>query len=61
MLASQEDIEKWAERYAHRIQRRFEQWQRPLGIDGEYAAYLAKELATHYNDPVQKSLIESIS
>jgi hypothetical protein len=54
--------EEWAERHARRIQQRFEQWQKPLGIDGqEYLKYLTKDLAKCCDEPLRKSLIESIS
>ena len=60
MLDSQKDI--WAEEYARRMQKRFEEWQKPLGIDGEeYIRYLRNELAQSCEDPLMKSLIESIS
>jgi hypothetical protein len=54
--------QEWAERHARRIQQRFEQWQKPLGIDGqEYLKYLIQELAKCCDEPLHKSLIESIS
>jgi hypothetical protein len=37
--------QKWAEQHALRIVRRFEPWQKPLGIDGDkYLKYLTREL-----------------
>jgi len=60
MLDSQKD--KWAEEQARRLQKRFEQWQKPLGIDGdEYVKYLRGELFQSCEDPLMKDLIESIS
>ncbi|MFH1370284.1 MAG: hypothetical protein ABII09_03215 [Planctomycetota bacterium] len=54
--------QQWAEEHAQRIQKRFEQWQRPLGIDGrEYLEYLRVELMNCCDDPLLKELIESMS
>jgi hypothetical protein len=54
--------QQWAEKHASRIQKRFEQWQQPLGINGdEYAKYLRIELIRCCDDPLLKELIESIS
>ena len=60
--ASEEEKEKWAEEHACRLQHLFEQWQKPLGIDGEeYRKHLTEELVHYYCDePLLKSLIESI-
>jgi hypothetical protein len=53
---------QWAQEHAQRIQKRFEQWQQPLGIDGkEYAEYLRIELIQCCDDPLMKEFIESIS
>ena len=52
----------WAKKHAGKLETRFKQWQKPLGIDGEeYLKYLAKELEDCYDNPLQRSLIESIS
>ena len=54
--------QQWAEEHARRIQKRFEQWQQPLGIDGlEYFEYLRTELTRSCDDPLLKELIESMS
>jgi len=54
--------QQWAQDYARRIQKRFEQWQQPLGIDGrEYIEYLRIELMNCCDDPLLRELIESIS
>jgi DNA-binding transcriptional regulator YbjK len=54
--------QQWAEEHARRIQKRFEQWQQPLGINGqEYAEYLRIELIQCCDDPLLKELIESMS
>jgi ribosomal protein L32E len=54
--------QEWAKQHADRIQKLFEQWQQPLGIDGrEYAEYLRKELVQSHDNPLLKELIESIS
>jgi len=61
-MSSQEEKEEWAEKHARLIQRRFEQWQKPLGIDSkEYFKYLRKDLVDLWKDSLKKSLIESIS
>ena len=45
-MSSKKEKEEWAEKHARRIQQRFEQWQKPFGIDSEeYLRYLSKELA----------------
>ena len=59
---SEEEKQKWVEEHARRLQHLFEQWQKPLGIDGEeYYKHLIKDLFKHCNDPLLKSLIESIA
>jgi hypothetical protein len=61
-MSSQKEKEAWADKHAHCIQKRFEQWQKPLGIDGnEYFKYLRKDLVDLCEDSLKKSLIESIS
>ena len=60
MLARKEAKQGWAQRRAGRIQHRFKQWQKPLGIDSdEYLKYLTKELVDCCDDPLRKSLVES--
>ncbi|MHC4646459.1 MAG: hypothetical protein ACYTBJ_13240 [Planctomycetota bacterium] len=59
---SEKDKQRWAEEYALRMVRLFEQWQKPLGIDSEeYLRHLKKELLAYCDKPLCKSLIESIS
>lgn len=54
--------QEWAEEHALRMVRQFKQWQKPLGINGEqYRRYLAQELLDCHDDPLRKSLVESIS
>jgi hypothetical protein len=54
--------QQWAEEHARRIQKQFEKWQRPLGIDGkEYAEHLRIELIRCCDNPLLKELIESMS
>jgi len=54
--------EQWAEEHASRMQKRFEPWQQPLGIDGsQYKEYLQIELIHCCDDPLLKELIESMS
>jgi hypothetical protein len=61
-MSSQKEKEEWAEKHARLFQRRFEQWQKPLGIDSEeYLRYLRQNLVDLCEDPLMKSLIESIS
>jgi len=53
--------QRWAEEHARRIELKFEQWQEPLDIDGtEYVRYLADDLLECFDEPLMKSLIESI-
>ena len=53
---------QWAQEHASRLQKRFEPWQKPLGIDGtQYQEYLQTELMNCCEDPLLKELIESIS
>ena len=60
--APEEDKEKWVEEHARRLQHLFEQWQKPLSIDGkEYRKYLTEELVNYCDEPLLKSLIESIA
>jgi DNA-binding transcriptional regulator YbjK len=54
--------QQWAQEQANRIQKRFEQWQQPLGIDGrDYVEYLRTELMQCCDDPLLKEFIESMS
>ena len=61
--ASEEEKQKWAEEHAHSLQQLFEQWQKPLCINGEeYRKHLREDLFNHCcDDPLLKSLIESIT
>jgi hypothetical protein len=44
------------------MQKLFEQWQKPLGINGtEYRRYLKEELTAYCDEPLLKSLIETIT
>ena len=62
MLASDKEKQEWAERHARRLEQRFEEWQKPLGIDGEeYYKYLKEDLCQCIDEPEWRSLIESIS
>lgn len=61
-MSSKKEKEDWAEKHARRIQQKYEQWQKPLGIDSEeYLRYLRKELVGFCENPLKKSLIEMIS
>ena len=61
-MPSQKEKEEWADKHARRIQQQFERWQKPFGIDsGEYFRYLRQELLDFCENPLKKSLIESIS
>jgi len=62
MLANEKEKQRWAEEHATRICQRFEQWQKPLGIDrDDYVKYLTEELVDYYDKPLWQSVIESIS
>lgn len=59
---TEEDKGRWVEEHARCLQHLFEQWQTPLGIDGEeYRKYLTEELPGYCDEPLLKSLIESIT
>ena len=59
---SEEKKQKWAEQHAHLLQQVFEQWQKPLGIDGvKYRNHLKEELVNYCDNPLLKSFIESIT
>jgi len=61
-MASSEEKQEWVRIHALRIEELFEQWQKPLGIDGtDYSRALIKELSNCCDEPLRKSLIESIS
>ncbi|MHC4656129.1 MAG: hypothetical protein ACYS91_14095 [Planctomycetota bacterium] len=58
----EEEKQMWVEEHARRLQHLFEQWQKPLCIDGEeYRKYLTEELLGYCDEPLLKSLIESIT
>lgn len=60
--ACEEEKQRWIEEHARRLQQLFEQWQKPLCIDGEeYRKYLTEELPGYCDEPLLKSLIESIT
>jgi hypothetical protein len=60
--ATAQEINEWAEEHARRLQGLFEQWQKPLGISGqEYRRYAKDALSDCYEDPIMRSLIESIT
>jgi hypothetical protein len=59
---NEKEKQRWVEKHARRLQHRFEKWQKPLGIDGrDYQRFLSEELCDCYNEPLRKSLVESIS
>jgi len=60
--ATEQKKKEWAEEHSIRLQGLFEQWQKPLGISGqEYRRYAKDELSDCYEDPILRSLIESIT
>ena len=62
IAAGEEGQKKWAEEHAIRLQRLFEPWQKPLGIDGgNYGLYLKEELTSYYDEPLLRSFIESLT
>ena len=53
--------DQWAEQRARQVQQAFHQWQHPIGIDSQaYQKHLEKELTVYWDDPLLKTLIESI-
>lgn len=61
MTAGMDTKKDWAELHAHLVTQLFDQWREPLGIDGtEYSRCLEKEFLANCDDPLWKSLIESI-
>ena len=58
----EQEKQRWVEEHARRLQHLFEQWQKPLNIDGEeYRKQLTEELLNYCDEPLLKSLIESIT
>ena len=58
---SSKSRDQWAEQHARQLQQAFHQWQGPIGIDGQaYRKHLEKELTAYWDDPLLKTLIESI-
>ena len=58
----EEEKQRGVEEHARRLQQLFEKWQKPLCIDGEeYRKYLNEELSGYCDEPLLKSLIESIT
>ena len=58
---SEKDKEKWVKEHVRHLEHLFEQWQKPLGIDGEeYRKYLIEELTSCCDKPLLRSLMESI-
>jgi hypothetical protein len=60
MTANETKKQIWAAEYARRVEHEFERWQEPLGIDDQYREYLANEMLGYYENPLLKSLIESL-
>jgi hypothetical protein len=59
--ACEESMDQWIEKYVDEMQKLFHQWQKPVGIDSRaYRQHLEKELANYWQDPLLKTLIESI-
>ena len=59
---TEEEKQKWIEEHACSMQHLFDQWQKPLGIDSEkFRKHLTEELVSYYDEPLLKSLIESIT
>jgi hypothetical protein len=59
---NREEKQKWVEEHARRLQGLFVQWQKPLGIEsGEYRKYLTEELLGYCDEPLLRSLVESIT
>ena len=60
MLSGSEEAKEWAEEYSALIQKIYEKWQKPLGIDSEYQKFLKEDMVEDYYDPLKKGLFESI-
>ena len=61
MLSSKQDKEQWIESHARQFSRLFRQWQGQFEIDNkDYERSLRRELVDSHDDPLRKSLIESI-
>ena len=59
---NEQEKQKWVEEHSYRLQQLFEQWQKSVSIDGEeYRKYLSEELIDYCDNPLLKSLIESIT
>ncbi|MHC4132628.1 MAG: hypothetical protein ACYSSP_06785 [Planctomycetota bacterium] len=59
---NKQEKQKWVEDNARRLQHLFEQWQKPLGINGnQYQKYLKDELHNYCDEPLLRSLIDSIT
>jgi hypothetical protein len=57
-----DEKQKWVEENSLRLQHLFEQWQKPLGINGnQYQKYLKDELPNYCDEPLLRSLIDSIT
>lgn len=51
----------WAQLHAEKIEKCYEKWQKPLGIDGQpYLEFLISELQCRCKNPLEKELIEKI-
>ena len=60
--ANEEEKHRWVEEHARRLQQLFGQWQNQVSIDGEeYRKYLTEDLLGYCDNPLLKSLIESIT
>ena len=61
VTARVESKNKWVKKHAQNLQQIYKQWQQPLGIDSQdYLTHLEQELAEYWEDPLLKSLMESI-
>ena len=62
MLSSEQDKQAWAEFHARQFSQLFRQWQGQYAIDNkDYERSLRCELMDSHDDPIRKSLIESIA
>jgi len=53
---------EWAQLHAQRLNLLFEKWQQPLGIESDaYCDQLLEELLEACDDPLRKSLIETLA
>lgn len=56
---SENERQKWLEKYSALLLGHWRQWQTPLGIASTYAKQIREDLAQFYNDPLKRTFIEA--